>query len=242
MPVQFWSGDGGVPGDFSYGTVHILAVVFLVLLSAALSVFGAKKMSETGRRKTVVTLAVLALGFEVFWRIVFLARGKEAIELYPFYPCNLAGLLVPVIALSNNKILKEMFYLFAFIGGVVTFAIPDGIFTNQYLTFPILKSILQHCAIIILPVFEYCNKTYTPKFKNFWLAICGMLVHLFNSEIMPKLFGQTGTDYIFLRSGLPFVIPGVPGWLTLTVFAIIIVIISYAVLDFKGFKALFKKS
>lgn len=241
MPVQFWSGDGGIPGDFTYGTVHILSIVFVALLCILLSVFGTKKMGEQGKRKIIVALAFLGLAFELFWRILFLVQGKGAIELYPFYPCNLAGILVPIIALTNNKTLKEMFYLFAFIGGIVTFAIPDGIFTNQYLTFPILKSILQHCAIIVIPVFEYCSKTYTPKFKNFWLTVCGMLVHLFNSEVMPKVFGQTGTDYIFLRSGLPFIIPGVPGWLTLTIFAIFVVIIFYAILDCKGLKHLIRK-
>lgn len=189
MQGQFWTGSGGVTGDFTYGGVHITSIVILAALCIFLSLWG-QKVTEQVRRKTIIALSVAALGFEFFWRIIFLTQGAGAADIYPFYPCNLAGILVPIIALTKNKTLKEMFYVFAFIGGIITFAIPEEIFTNQYLNFPILKSILQHYFIIFIPVFEYFTKSYTPKFKNFYLAICGMLVHLANSELVPKLFGQ----------------------------------------------------
>ena len=232
----FWTGEGGVPGDFSYGTVHMLAIAVLVVLCLVLTVVGLGS-SQKGKRRIIVAVATFGIAFEVFWRIVFIVQKADLIELYPFYPCNLAGIIIPLIAFSNNKMLKELFYLFAFIGGVVTYAIPQGVFNNQYLTFGILKSILQHYAIVIIPFFEFFNKTYKPRFKHFYVTIIGMLIHLINSEFVPKYaFGLQNTDYIFLRSGLPFVIPNVPGWLTLSVFAVIVVIVCYALMDTKGFK------
>ncbi|MGI6213892.1 MAG: hypothetical protein ACOYIQ_05020 [Christensenellales bacterium] len=240
---QFWTGEGGVPGDFSYGTIHIVSVIVLAALCIVLTAIGLRK-DQKGKRRIILAIAALGLGFEIFWRAVWLAQKADLIELYPFYPCNLAGIIIPIIAFTNNRILKELFYFFAFVGGVVTFTIPQGIFTNQYLNFYILKSILQHYAIVLIPFFEFFNKTYQPRFKNFYLTIIGMVIHLFNSEFVPKLaFNKYGTDYIFLRSGLPFVIPGVPGWLTLSVFAIIVVIAAYILMDFKGFlRAIKRKS
>ena len=238
---DFWTGGGGVPGDFTFGTIHIAAIAVLIALCIALTLAGLLS-GKKGKRKIIVSVAIFSLLFEIFWRAVFLIRQVDPIELYPFYPCNSAGIIIPLIALSNNKVLKELFYLFAFIGGVVTFVMPQDIFVNQYLNFGILKSILQHYAIVLIPVIEFFTKTYKPKFKHFYLTIIGMLIHLVNSEFIPKyVFGLQNTDYIFLRSGLPFVIQGVPGWLTLSVFAIIVVFVCYILMDFKGFLRAIKK-
>lgn len=239
MNGYFWTGEGGgVTGDFAYGTAHILSVVVLLVFTVVVTIAG-RHMGSRGKRRTIVLLGVFGLGFEVFWRILHLVQGNDWLGLYPFYPCNLAGILIPIIAFTNNRILKEIFYVFAFIGGVLTFATPNGIFTNEVLNFWILKSVLQHTMIITIPVFEYFTKTFRPQFKNFWMTIAGMFVHLINSEFISRAFKMEG-DFIFLRSGLPFVIDGVPGWLTLSVFAVIVVILFYAVLDWGGFKKIFK--
>ncbi len=238
---NFWTGNGGVSGDFTFGTVHITAIAVLVALCIALTVAGLLS-GKQGKRKIIIVVALFGIFFEIFWRVVYLFRGIDLIELYPFYPCNSAGIIIPLIALSNNKLLKELFYLFAFIGGVVTFVMPQDIFTNQYLNFAILKSILQHYSIVLIPVVEFFTKTYKPKFKNFYLTIIGMLIHLVNSEFVPKyVFGLQNTDYIFLHSGLPFVISGIPSWLTLSVFAIVVVVVCYILMDFKGFKKALKR-
>lgn len=239
---NFWSGEGGVAGEYMYGTIHIASVIAVAVVCLVLTIIGLKSSSTT-KRKIIVWLALLGIGFEVFWRaIYYFYRHLPLTELYPFYPCNLAGILVPIIALINNKLLKDLFYVFAFIGGLITFAMPEDIFNNMYLTFPILKSILQHCFIIIIPVFEYFNKTYIVKFKHFYITVIGMFIHLFNSEYVPRLMGITGTDYMFLRSGLPFTIDGVPGWLITSVFGIIVVIIFFALLDPKGFIRMFSRN
>jgi len=240
MDFNFWTGAGGVDGNYAYGIIHIISTVVLAVLTIAFAIAG-RKMSAKKRRKTIVGIAIFGISFELFWRVIYFINGVPLVELYPFYPCNLAGILIPLIAFSNNKVLKEMFYVFSFVGGVITFAMPQGIFNNLYFNFPIMKSVIQHYAIVILPVFEFVTGTFRPKFKRFYLAVIGMFVHLGNSEGMPKVFGHYGTDYIFLNSGMPFVINGVPGWITLPVFGILVMAIFYALLDLKGFVRLFRK-
>ena len=70
MPMDFWKGSGGVPGDFSYGTIHIISVVLLVLVTIGLTIVGTK-LSKSAQRKVIVGAAITALLFEVFWRVIF---------------------------------------------------------------------------------------------------------------------------------------------------------------------------
>lgn len=134
-----------------------------------------------------------------------------------------------------------MFYLFGFIGGVLTFVMPDGIFSTSVFVFPILKSVLQHTGLLFIPVFEYASKKYIPNIKDFFWTFLGTAIHFVNAEIIDlKVLGLTG-DYMFYRSGLPFVIPGVSQYITLTVFGIIVVVAILLVSDVKVTKEVFSK-
>ena len=56
-----------------------------------------------------------------------------------------------------------------------------------------------------------------PSLKDYGWIVAGCLIHLVNCEGINRLFGFT-EDYMYLRSDLPFVIPGVPQWITLSLF------------------------
>lgn len=149
------------------------------------------------------------------------------------YPCNLGGILLPIIALVNWQTGKKMFYLFGFVGGVLTFAIADGIFSSDVLVFPIVKSILQHTGLLLIPMLEYVSGTYRPSLKHLGWVILGCLIHLINCEVIDRLLGFTG-DYMFFRSGMPFVIPGVPQWITLSIFALLVLSLLSFLCDIRG--------
>ena len=101
MPIDFWTGSGGVPGDFSYGTIHMVSAAALILVTAVMCVIGTQ-MKKSSQRKVIVAAAVFSIVFEIFWRLVFWKNEVKLIDLWPFYPCNLAGILVPLIALSKK--------------------------------------------------------------------------------------------------------------------------------------------
>ena len=106
-------------------------------------------------------------------------------------------------------------------GSLITFAYPEGIYVRDVLSFPILKSILQHTGLLLIPVMEMAAGTYRPRIKDMGWVIAGCIVHLVNCEVVTRLLGFTG-DYMFFRSGMPFVIPGVPQYITLSVFALLV--------------------
>ncbi|MEG1499935.1 MAG: hypothetical protein RR400_02600, partial [Clostridia bacterium] len=87
---DFWTGSGGISGEFAYGTTHLLSVLVLLVLTVVLSIWGAKKKGV--QRKIIMGIAICQIIFEVFWRILYLSQGQNFADIYPFYPCNLAGI------------------------------------------------------------------------------------------------------------------------------------------------------
>ncbi len=220
--VQFlydWlQGSLGTAGEYQYQAIHLVTTLVVAVFVAVAALLG--RAPGGRKRKLLVAVSLFQLGFELLWRLLYLfVRHAEPASLWPMYPCNLGGLLIPVIALCGWEKGKKMFYLFGFVGGVLTFAMPEGIFNSNVLTFPILKSILQHTGLLLIPVLEYADGSYRSSLKDYGWCILGCLIHLVNCEGIDRLLGFTG-DYMFLRSGLPVTIPGMPSFLTTSVFAL----------------------
>ena len=225
----------GTPGDYMYQPIHLISlavVIAMFMLICAMGVFLRKDSRKI--RKLLVSVAVFQLAFEIGWRLIYwLIKGDSLLCWWPMYPCNLGGILLPIAALIKCRRLKQMFYLFGFVGGVLTFAMPDGIFSSDVMVFPIVKSILQHTGLLLIPALELIGGTYRPTLKDLGWVITGCLIHLINCEGIDRLLGFDG-DYMFLRSGLPFVIPGVPQFITISVFALCVLALLSFLCDIKG--------
>lgn len=228
-------GDLGTPGEYQYQSIHLYTVLAVVLvLAAAAGLCAGGRLSDAKKRRILLGISVFQLGFEIAWRLIYLlVKGDTIVCWWPAFPCNLGGILIPVIALCNWEKGKRMFYLFGFVGGVLTFALPEGIFCSDVMVLPILKSVLQHTGILLIPLMEFVCSTYRPTIKHFPWVVLGLLIHLANSEGITRLLGLTG-DYMFFRSGLPFVIPGVPQFITLSVFALMVLAMLSLACDWKG--------
>lgn len=243
MFKDWLTGNMGTAGDYIYTAIHWWTLV-AVFVACGL-VFGiafAKRKDRNASRRILVAVSVFQLAFEVVWRLIYVfVAGDSVRNWWPMYPCNLGGILLPIIALIGWKNGKKMFYLFGFIGGVLTFAMPDGIFSNNVMVFPIVKSILQHTGLLLIPVLEYISGEYRPSLRDYGWVVLGSLVHVINCEGIDRLLGFTG-DYMFFRGDLPFVIPGVPQFITLSVFALVVFALLLFLCDIKGSLKAFKKS
>jgi len=228
-------GDMGTPGEYMYQPIHLYSTAGVLAIFLALVVIALRfRKAPDKSRKLLLGISIFQLIFEIGWRLIYLfVKGDSLVNWWPMYPCNLGGILIPLFALLDCKLGKKMFYLFGFVGGCLTFAIPDGIFCTDVLVFPVLKSILQHTGLLMIPAIELIAGTYRPSLKDFGWVVCGCLIHLFNCEVIDRLLGFTG-DYMFFRSGMPFVIPGVPQWITLSVFALLVLALLSFLCDIKG--------
>lgn len=228
-------GDMGTPGDYMYQPIHLITLAVVIAVFVLICVLGLLLRKDSQKlRKLLVCVCVFQLAFEIGWRLIYwLIKGDSLLCWWPMYPCNLGGILLPIFALANCRRGKQMFYLFGFVGGVLTFAMPDGIFSSDVMVFPIVKSILQHTGLLMIPALELIGGTYRPTLKDLGWVIAGCLIHLLNCEVLNRLQGFNG-DYMFLRSGLPFVIPGVPQFITISVFALFVLALLSFLCDLKG--------
>ena len=228
-------GDLGNPGEFQYQAIHIYSTLAVLAVCALVALLGtSRKLEDRQKRRLLVCISIFQLTFELAWRLIYVTvKGDNILCWWPLYPCNLGGVLLPIIALCDWKDGKKMFYLFGFVGGVLTFALPEGIFSSDVMSFPILKSVLQHTGILMIPILEYAMGSYRPTLKHMGWIVAGTLVHLLNCEGITRLLGFTG-DYMFFRSGMPFVIPGVPQPITLSVFALFVLVALCFASDPKG--------
>lgn len=215
------TGDMGTPGEYQYQAIYWYTLAVVAFSCVLIYILGGIVRGDSRRSRSLLTaVCVFQLSFEVLWRLLYFFVKKDTlVSLWPMYPCNLNGILIPIIALCNWKTGKKMFYLFGLVGGLLTFALPEGIFYRDILVFPILKSILQHTGLLLIPVLEYILNLYRPERNDMGFIMLGCLVHLINCEGIDRLLGFMD-DYMFFRSGLPFVIPGVPQFITLSVFAL----------------------
>lgn len=231
-------GDMGNPGDYQYQAMHLYCVIIVLAVTALTTWAGAtKRLSPKTKNNILAGICWFQIAFEVLWRLIYLFVKKDSILCWwPTYPCNLNGILIPIIALCNWKTGKKLFYLFGFVGGVLTFALPDNIFTSDIMVFPIVKSILQHTGLLMIPLFEFATGGYLPSIKHMGWVMAGLLVHLVNCEGIVRLLGFW-EDYMFLRSGMPFVIPGVPQFITLSVFSLLVLALLSLASDWANKKA-----
>ena len=236
------TGNMGIPGEYQFTKNYWISLALVILSVIIVIVLGAsKKIDEKNKNRILKGIALFQLGFEVLWRLIYLFVKKDNILCWwPTYPCNLGGIILPIIALTNSKLGKKMFYLFGFVGACLTFAVPEGIFSSSVMIFPIIKSILQHTGLLLIPAFEFASNKFRPSLRYFGLLVLGCLIHLFNCEVVDRWLGFEG-DYMFFRSGMPFVIEGVPQYITLSVFALIVLALLSFVCDIKDSMKLFEK-
>ncbi len=222
--IHKWlTGDLGTAGNYQYQAIHLWSLAVIIAALAVLLVLSFRLRKEPKKLRTLlVGVAWFQLVFEAAWRLIYLLlKNSTLASLWPMYPCNLGGILLPLFVLFDCRRGKQMFYLFGFIGGCLTFALPQGIFSSDVLVFPILKSLLQHTGLLFIPLIELVGGSYRPSLKDLGWTILGALIHVANCEGINRLLGLTG-DYMFFRGDLPFVIPGVPQFITMSVFGLIV--------------------
>ena len=130
MFIDWLSGNLGNEGEFMYKEIHIVSTIIVVTILIILSIIASlKKISDKNKRIIINVVAIFQLSFEVLWRAIYLfVFDTELVNLWPMYPCNLGGVIIPIVALINNRTMKDMFYVFGFVGACLTFAMPEGIF------------------------------------------------------------------------------------------------------------------
>jgi hypothetical protein len=214
-------------GDFTWGVTHILSIVCVIASVVVFSLLLRNKDEKYiyGKMKII---AVIGLLIYFTRRSLALINKPNILELYwPFYLCNINTIFLSLTIIFNIKTGRDFFLVTGLIGGLFTFLIPDGIFTDRYLTFPILDSIMSHYVIVVIPLVLLLTKAHTLRFKNIYQVFIGLLIVIVNVELVQGWLFKKDFDYLFFRGTIPFTIPNVPQFIIISFLAVVLILLVY---------------
>eukprot|EP01108_Squamamoeba_japonica_P003588 TRINITY_DN2887_c0_g1_i1.p2 TRINITY_DN2887_c0_g1~~TRINITY_DN2887_c0_g1_i1.p2 ORF type:complete len:260 (-),score=85.84 TRINITY_DN2887_c0_g1_i1:36-815(-) len=136
----------------AYETSHQV-VVGLFVLSVLLCVVGGRRLSQTGRTRLGVALAVV-LQLTVFvWTVLRLYTGKFILSVdLPFDVCNMTAIVhLPLMMLFRNQFLFDGVFLATW-GGTVQALITPHLY-DEYPHITFLKFWIVHCGIVLLSIY-----------------------------------------------------------------------------------------
>lgn len=202
--------DGFEKGDFTYGTVHMFSVVFVLILIPLLIYKFQGKDSDYVYKK-LRWLAINTLVVYFVRRGVDVYKGKPFFEAFwPFYLCNINTIFMSLFVALGIKKGQEFFIITGMLGAVLMFVVPVGVFNDRFVTISILDSVLSHYEIVVIPVVLLFSKAYVLDIKKSWQVFVGFAILLINVEFLQPILTGRHEDYLFIRGTLPFTIDGVP--------------------------------
>lgn len=225
--IQNFLYKGFETGDYTNGTLHKLAIVFLIISIILFSYLLRHKDSQYIHNKMKI-IAYITLIIYLFRRGLNAYFSKNILEAFwPFYLCNINTIFLSIYIIFDLNKGKDFFIVTGLIGGLFTFIMPDGIFVDRYLTLGILDSIMSHYAIVVIPLVLLITKAYSLDIKRSWQVFIGLIIVVINAEFFQKLLFKKDFDYLFFDSSLPFTINGVPQFLIISILAIFLVYLIY---------------
>ena len=115
MSFKDWlTGDKVTNTGIEYSPIYWITLSVVLLILILLIVFSAlKKIPNKIKQNVLIGIAIFQLAFEVVWRIIFAVfKGSTFVNLWPMYPCNLGGIIVPIVCLLNSKKRKRFILSF----------------------------------------------------------------------------------------------------------------------------------
>ncbi len=216
-------------GDYTYGFVHITFLV-LMLISLFIVPFLLHRKSSGTINRIVKILGIIMLSIYFTRRLIQVFKGGNIISsLYPFYLCNVCTILVGLCAIFKWKHIREFAFVAGIIGGIVTFAFPQGIFTDRYINFNVLDSVTSHWGIILIPIIMWTTGECKLEFKNIWKVFVGTVIVFINVQFLQYPLVGTRFDYLFLGDNMPLQIPGIPTFLIMPILFPIVVLLIYSI-------------
>ena len=208
-----------------WGLLHIGVMLFIALFVTGVSLYFkfSKKDNLKAKRILLFVIAGIILFFELSRRAIFFFKNEtyETIKvlktLFPRPWCAISCWVCMIATVVNKKFFYNFASITSLLCALVFFAYPSVGFTNEYILFENLYSIVSHSCFLILALLFITLKFTDFKFKTMWKElICLGCVYVYgifetfilkiehdplycrdNNEIM-GIFGMSYGLYIFM--------------------------------------------
>ncbi len=219
--------DGFKQGDYTYGTVHVFSIMFLMsIVVISIILLRGKDKALINRIMKIVAIFTLVV-YVTRHTVNAIDSGKYLYNLWPFYICAVNTVFLCIWIIFDLKFMKDFFIITGMFGAVLMFVVPDGIFVDKYMTINIFDSLLSHFTIFYIPLVLLFTRTYELDIKRLWQVLLGLGLTVFNVEVLQRVLFDRNEDYLFLRGELPFTIDGVPQFIIMIISTVLAVYMIY---------------
>ena len=201
--------EGFEHGDYSYGLTHLLSI-FFVIASIVLFCYCFRNKSEKYILGKMKIIAFVCLPIYFLRRIIGYDGSTSLIEhFWPFYLCNIKTIFLSLSIIFNVSRGRDFF--------VVTGLIGDFHFLDSG------RNLHRQISHFFDPGQHHeplrdrrhprgvaLTRTHVLHYRNIHQVFIGLLIVVFNAEVLQKVLFNKNFDYLFFDSDIPFTITGFP--------------------------------
>jgi hypothetical integral membrane protein (TIGR02206 family) len=224
---KFFAGDYPGPAFELFGTIHLAALAFLLLLNLYLLRF--RNADEKTKRTIAWRLALILLLNEIAWHYWNYAVGKWTIQtMLPLQVCSILVWLGALMLMTKSYRIYEFMYLMGIGGAIQALATPDlGIYGFPHFRF--FQTFTSHGLIITSAIYMTAIEGYRPTWKSLlrvaiWMNLYLIPIYFLNNAI--------GSNYLMInhKPETPSLLDLLPPWPIYILYMELIGIVSFLIL------------
>ncbi len=198
MTEYFFAYIDNIPKELHntlFSAQHLLAVSIVICICTVLTLLFKEKRIEK-KWRLIILISLLLPFIEVAQMLWYTSIGKFSLGYtLPLHLCSLMCFILPIMALSRNKLLMEYSYAMGLAPAFMALLTPD-VFYYPSFSFIYILSMLGHGIICFIPIFLIFSMGFRPDIRKLPKVI-GMLIG-FSLLITPVNYITDG-NYFFLR-------------------------------------------
>jgi len=172
-----------------FGTIHLLTIGLIILLSVLLYQFRGR-FTERGKLIFRYGATIIILLNEIFWHIWNIAGGTWNIQkLLPLWVCSVLIWLIPFLLLSKNRFFYDFYYFMGIIGALQAIATPDiGIYGFPHTRY--FQFFIGHGGLLLSVFYMTWVEGFRPTWRSVWRVLIGMNIYWGFTAIVNALIGS----------------------------------------------------
>lgn len=241
MPEYFFTYIDGIPEQMKnklFSMQHLLALA-IVFSAWVVVIIILKDRSPESKWKAVSCMCFLLPLLEIAQMLWYKSVGEFSPGYtLPLHLCSLMSVILPVMAITRNRLLQEYSFAIGLTPALMTLITPD-VYYYPSLSFIYIQTMLVHGIICLIPLYMVFCLGFRPDIRRLPKVIA-LLVGL--AVIMIPINKLTGGNYFFLNypaAGSPMEtfakVVGRP-WYLVPTFMLGCVLWSVSYLPFAGMK------
>lgn len=190
------------PGDGVFGLLHIITLVLCAAM-VVVSTILLRNKSEKAKRIFLFVLAMIILFFGIIRRIVGLCTKELNFNtimyiLLPRPGCAISCFLVILATIFNKKTWYNFSSIVGLICAIIFFAYPGAGFTNKYILFEQLYSIVTHSLFFVMSILFMTLGLTEFRYKSIWKELIAFVIILIYSFIEIYILKINADPFYFM--------------------------------------------